>query len=368
MKIKFVVGILFLCFFSTGLLEAQTPCVWRQVTKISNKILNDDKIKKGIFEESNEQMSAIGFGADTALRDVAFVNDKNGWITSGAGIFLMTRNGGESWTTKKLKTDGLSGIFFIDERHGWAVGRNNKKIAVYETFDGGKIWKLNQPVQKYELSNFSQVRFFNNQIGWAVGETERPGSDSAVFKTTDGGKSWELQYTENLDQDGSTYFADVEIIDENNVIAVGDRTLLKTTDGGATWKKVYDSNHFYFFSDIEFVSPTDGWVVGAQGIIMHTTDGGTTWTEQKIEEVDQDVQKAYTAVKFINQQEGWIAGWLRDLSDDGMILHTTDGGKTWKIEKKAKNLIIQKMTATAKSIFAVGKDGLIVKRNIKECS
>lgn len=312
-------------------------------------------------------MSAIGFGADTLLKDIAFTDDKNGWITGGAGIFLMTRNGGVSWTTKKLQTDGLSGIFFIGKQHGWAVGRNNKKIAVYETFDGGKIWKLDQPVQKYELSNFSQARFVNAQTGWAVGETERPGSDSAVFKTTDGGKNWGLQYSENLEQDGSTDFSDVEIIDKDNVIVVGDRTLLKTDDGGVTWKKVYDSNRFYYFSDIEFVTPTEGWVVGAQGIILHTTDGGETWTKKEIKEIDPKIETAYNAVKFINPQEGWIAGWLRDLSDNAIILHTTDGGKSWKIEKKAKNLVIQKMTATSQSLFAVGIDGLILKRNIKGC-
>lgn len=50
-------------------------------------------------------------------------------------------------------------------------------------------------------------------------------------------------------------------------------------------------------------------------------DGGKNWDIRKLN------IKAYAlrSVFFINELEGWIAGW-------GGIFHTTDGGKSWQPE------------------------------------
>jgi Photosynthesis system II assembly factor YCF48 len=66
---------------------------------------------------------------------------------------------------------------------------------------------------------------------------------------------------------------------------------------------------------IEFVSASQGWVVG-QHDILATTDGGATWTVQ-----DQG-RLNLTAVDFVDDADGWAAG-------TSSLLRTTDGGQTW---------------------------------------
>ena len=51
------------------------------------------------------------------------------------------------------------------------------------------------------------------------------------------------------------------------------------------------------FTDVSFVDPQTGWVVGHGGAILHTTNGGKTWTAQQAGDT-YDLE----AVQFVDQQ------------------------------------------------------------------
>lgn len=344
--------------------SGQTPCEWKQITNISNKTLNDPKINRGIREKTDVKTQSLSFGADTSLKDIVFTDDRNGWIVGGKDIVLQTTNSGLSWKTKNLSLDEVNGVFFLDKQNGWVVGRSRSKLAVYKTKNSGIVWKLSQPIQQYELSSSSRIGFADSRIGWMTGYVERPESNTVILKTADGGKNWKIQHSESLESGGSTYFSDIEVIDENNVIAIGDRSIVKTNDGGKTWRNIYNSARSYSFSDIEFVNKNEGWIVAARGDILFTKDGGESWEDRKNSAVESKSEMAYTTVKFITPQKGWISGWSKDLSDNGFIFATNNGGKTWTVETKRKNWIISRMTATSNAVFAVGVDGLILRRSL----
>ena len=67
-----------------------------------------------------------------------------------------------------------------------------------------------------------------------------------------------------------------------------------------------------------FVSLTDGWAVGNDGIIIHTTDGGINWNLQ-----ESGTNKTIEDITFIDEQTGFAVG-----SSD-IVLKTTNGGTTW---------------------------------------
>lgn len=69
--------------------------------------------------------------------------------------------------------------------------------------------------------------------------------------------------------------------------------------------------------DVCFADRYCGWAVG-DGVILATTDGGKTWTRQA---VDQEVGQL-RAVSCTDRNHCWAAGY------DG-VFATTDGGKTW---------------------------------------
>ncbi len=65
------------------------------------------------------------------------------------------------------------------------------------------------------------------------------------------------------------------------------------------------------------------WAVGNEGLIIHTTDGGTTW-----DSIPSGTTSSLYAVEFINADTGWVAGSTNN-DDDSHILRTIDGGASW---------------------------------------
>src|SRR5438552_11674357 len=53
--------------------------------------------------------------------------------------------------------------------------------------------------------------------------------------------------------------------------------------------------------------------------LFRSVDAGQTWAAQK-----SGVTQALEALHFLDAKNGWAAGW------SGTILHTADGGNTWK--------------------------------------
>ena len=73
-----------------------------------------------------------------------------------------------------------------------------------------------------------------------------------------------------------------------------------------------------------FVTEREGWVCGDWGSILHTRDGGATWKEQPSGTVS-----TLSSIFFIDSLMGWSVG------NEGTILHTKDGGLNWVAQKKS---------------------------------
>ena len=61
--------------------------------------------------------------------------------------------------------------------------------------------------------------------------------------------------------------------------------------------------------------------MGKEGTILHTEDGGSTWKTQS-----SGTAAKLNSVAFATPQSGWAVG------KQGTILHTDDGGGTWTIQ------------------------------------
>ena len=99
-----------------------------------------------------------------------------------------------------------------------------------------------------------------------------------------------------------------------------------------------------------FVDSITGWCGGNDGVIIHTTDGGNNWVIQ-----NSGVNNAIVALYFIDQQTGWAAAGFR-------FLYSADGGETW-------NEIATPDSATVFDIsfpdsthgYAVGDSGIVLR-------
>eukprot|EP00816_Leptocylindrus_hargravesii_P001915 CAMPEP_0196811850 /NCGR_PEP_ID=MMETSP1362-20130617/20095_1 /TAXON_ID=163516 /ORGANISM="Leptocylindrus danicus, Strain CCMP1856" /LENGTH=400 /DNA_ID=CAMNT_0042187239 /DNA_START=89 /DNA_END=1291 /DNA_ORIENTATION=+ len=77
--------------------------------------------------------------------------------------------------------------------------------------------------------------------------------------------------------------------------------------------------------DVDFDSPTHGYIVGARGSFAETNDGGNTWEPRSFQNLDaeEEVTYRFTQVSFQNG-EGWVLG------KPTLMLHTKDNGQSWE--------------------------------------
>ena len=77
--------------------------------------------------------------------------------------------------------------------------------------------------------------------------------------------------------------------------------------------------------DIDFDSPTHGYLVGARGAFAETSDGGQTWEPRSFSNLDAEEEISYRfQVVSFKDGEGWVLG------KPTLLLHTKDGGKSWE--------------------------------------
>lgn len=88
---------------------------------------------------------------------------------------------------------------------------------------------------------------------------------------------------------------------------------------------------------IQFVSPTEGWISGSRGSLLHTTNGGNAWTivtPFPSDTVFSSSDPAWWGMSWVNQNYGWKMNTIgvEDSARGAVIYKTTNGGTTW--EKK----------------------------------
>jgi photosystem II stability/assembly factor-like uncharacterized protein/pimeloyl-ACP methyl ester carboxylesterase len=187
------------------------------------------------------------------------------------------------------------------------------------------------------------IEFINENEGWYVN------GYGTIYHTTDGGENWEKQ----LEKKG-TFFRCIAFVDSLRGFAgtvgtdyfpnVSDTIpLYGTTDGGKTWNPVsYKGPYVKGLCAIDIVKEpfinhgkTDYKVhlyavgrVGSPANMMVSHDGGLTWTSNSLE---KDCKMIFD-IKMFDKNTGFVcAATSEDVpKSNGLILKTTDGGKTWK--------------------------------------
>ncbi|EFK96780.1 hypothetical protein LDC_1194 [sediment metagenome] len=224
-------------------------------------------------------------------------------------ILLVTQIYFAQWHQQNEETlTLLEGVYFYNQSIGWAVGEDG---TILYTNDAGLTWLS----QTSGVTNWLfDVQFTDANTGWVVGDY------GTILHTTDGGVTWFSQTS------GTTYcLFHLHFADTNIGWAVGGtgfvgKTILYTTDGGTMWlSQINDTTHpRQQFTSVYFINDSKGWVVGGNGTILHTTDSGRTWTS-----LISGTTFYLCDVYFTDESTGWVVG------DNGTILHTLDGGTTW---------------------------------------
>ncbi|MSR55408.1 MAG: hypothetical protein EXS09_19300 [Gemmataceae bacterium] len=304
---------------------------------------------------------------DAALRTIQFVDENEGWAAGDDGVIWHTINKGKTWERQASGTRAsLRSMHFLTPYSGWIVGRTElsgggSSGVVLATSDGGLTWPN---VSTNAVPGLNLVKFFGERNGIAAGDGNEvfPGG---MFTTLDGGRNWKpvpgtrtpswltgdfsdpdtgvLAGTWNRlapVRDGAMGMADVDSLAGRNVkglklngdraVAVGQGGLIMVSQNtaGVRWGFPDLKLPQNLRASIDFhgvaVHGSHVWAVGRPGsIVFHSADHGLTWEVLKTGQA-----MPLHAVFFLDENRGWATGEL------GTILATTDGGKTWTVQRQ----------------------------------
>jgi len=367
-------------FFDVAVLDEQTV----MVVGYGGKILATDN--------GGMSWRLVDSGTDVGLFSISFADDKHGWIVGQGGTILRSEDGGKSWKrqtpeifmTKDCRDEAYREILYLEcrsEKDAAAEilrslgSRHLEEPAVEETRierecrqtaseecpqaylfsvqaidadtavaigdrsvfmrtdDGGATWG----VQTLTASNTDidpnwaivfedpvlyDVQFVDDQNGFVVGEFGK------IYHTADGGKSWLERQSSLMDEtifdimDLPTLF-DVEIAADGKAgVVVGlDGRIGLTSDGGKTWGFVPHGVREYVDPFYSATVLADGtvWAVGASGQVVTSVEDGQLLRGSFGTAINSWIRR----IRFIDNDNGWVVGGF------GLIMNTTDGGKTW---------------------------------------
>jgi len=140
---------------------------------------------------------------DDAPYSLFFLDDSTGWMVTERGIW-KTDESGRTWKRLSKHSPGsLLRVWFLDSKHGFAVGLQK---TVLETTDGGKNWKpvkaAKETTGNEDFAAYTQIAFLNSQVGLIAGSAIPPtrrGFNVAgrqvptmtiELQTQDGGLTW----------------------------------------------------------------------------------------------------------------------------------------------------------------------------------
>jgi len=110
----------------------------------------------------------------------------------------------------------------------------------------------------------------------------------------------------------------------------GSAVILYTDNGGFVWSVQGDTSLWtgHGGNDISAVDASTAWAAlnmsaSDGGMILHTTDGGVTW---KVQTLPQKVPDGVKGIKGVSRTEAWAVGLK------GPVMHTMDGGQIWTVE------------------------------------
>jgi len=323
---------------------------------------------------AGEFWETINTQINIKLNSISFIDDKVVFIVGENGMFLKSEDGGINWDKDKVKTNySLTDIDFVDKTTGWISSLGNENdfypdsTFIFKTSDGGLNWIAQTFITPNgEGTHLYSVEFIDKNNGWAGGGNciGSFGWNFNIVKTTDGGDSWvkqelnfekfsELVGPKNKITEGNGGIRDIHFIDKNNGCAVGgvntwQQLILSTTNGGRTWvKKSYNMEDFDLHS-VYFNQSGKCIAVGGGGSIFISSDNRENWIKQFAGSGSLSGDDIH-GIFFVDSFNGYAVGFRDTWRNGGVILKTTDGGKTWLTNASYSN------SCTFKDVFFINK-------------
>lgn len=219
-----------------------------------------------------------------------------------------------------LPASSIKAVELLTEDFAWGVGEN----GYIGYWDSHKWTQIASPTQEA----LNDVEFIASDNGWAVGE------NSTMLHWD--GNGWELMYSDNSESPYYQYVLKaVDFASNDDIWAVG----LVNSEGGlgpyvirwqkidGSWQQVVTESICYCaFTDIQMLSPDDGWIVGiseSDGMGLTLRWNGTSW--ESIPNPGVDKRTWLYSVSAVSPDNAWALGLSGGSSYDNSVVYHWNG-------------------------------------------
>lgn len=303
------------------------------------------------LDNHDNSVNVFLFPGSSFLSNITSIPLSNKLIAvGGAGLKIQRQEtNSDQWQVQYYSrfSDSFRDIHFVNQNLGFAVGG---QIGIFRTQDGGKSWQnFNKLTWKSRDLRYDKIADaleneiydlrFNREIYSVSFNSIKQGvivGENGLIYSDNNGQTWQRI---NIQLPEFHALQEVTYSDSNNVWAVGNPNIvLHSKDGGKNWQQIsitsnFDNGKNIHFMSVAFTDPQHGCVVGniadsyyyKQPIIFCTNSAGVNWVKAEVEQGNNINIGGITRLKMRNNLEGWM------VSDQGVILNTTDGGLTWQV-------------------------------------
>ncbi|MCU4677579.1 hypothetical protein N7931_18330 [Catenovulum sp. 2E275] len=136
-------------------------------------------------------------------------------------------------------------------------------------------------------------------------------------------------FATDLTQIKSSLLLDITSLDQQNLIAVGERGHILTKQVNSDWQ-LKNSPTDNTLTAVYAINKNDIWAVGHLGTVLHSLDGGESWQIS----LQLETNSPFLDVIFLTAEHGIAIGAY------GLFYRTQDGGETWQKEIHASILSV----------------------------
>jgi photosystem II stability/assembly factor-like uncharacterized protein len=238
------------------------------------------------------------------LYDIKMVSPNDGWAVGKSGV--MYRWDGQSWQVYRspATTDRwITNLSFVSENEGWAIVDYEAVIR----WNGSEWQEVPFPDEIRPL----QIIMASSTYGWIIGDDETNYFQLIRWD----GQSWNLLKNDQLliPDDSTAVIAALPNGEAWGVFSYGDSQIWHWNE--SSWQP-YKPTKLPRVTAMDFVSPSEAWIVGEEGYIAH-------WDSNQLKQIPNPAVATLNDIAFLSSDNGWAVG------EGDQILHWD--GHTWNV-------------------------------------